>query len=231
MRIAVLGAGALGGYFGGRLAAAGRDVTFLLRAKRAQQLAQSGLIIKSPLGDAMIPAPKIVEAAAVTAPYDLIILSCKAYDLIPAMAAIAPAIGRDSLILPLLNGMAHIEALQQRFGAAQILGGLCMISASLDQNGHVIHFNTLHGLTYGALAAPAGARLEAIEACFSGANFTASRSSVIRHEMWQKWVFIASLAGITCLMRSPIGDIAAAGGAPLAAALFDECVGIAVGNG
>ena len=111
MKILVVGAGAVGGYFGGRLLEVGREVTFLVRPRRAAQLAKSGLVIKSPAGDVTVSAPKTVAAAALNQAFDLVLLSCKAYDLEGAIAAFAPAIGPGTLILPLLNGLRHLDRL------------------------------------------------------------------------------------------------------------------------
>src|SRR5271156_5447307 len=150
MRILVVGAGAIGSYFGARLAAVGRDVTFLVRPKRAEQLA-SGLVVHSPKGDATIAAPKLVTeatlpplAARSREHFDLILLSCKSYDLDSAMDSFAPAVGPKTLILPLLNGESHIDTLKKRFGAGAVLGGQCQISSTLDEQGHVIHLNDWH---------------------------------------------------------------------------------------
>ena len=135
MRYLVVGAGALGGYFGGRLLEAGRDVTFLLRPARAQALARTGLVIKSRFGDATLPAPPFVLKEDLHTPFDVVVVACKAYDLAETMEAFAPAVGAQTAILPLLNGLGHFDALQQRFGAERVLGGLCMISAALDAAG------------------------------------------------------------------------------------------------
>ena len=132
MRILVIGAGALGGYFGGRLLQAGRDVTFLVRERRAAQLAKTGLVIRSKLGDASLPNPPTIMADALREPFDLILLSCKAYDLAAAADSFAPAVGANTAILPFLNGMAHLDFLAARFGARAVLGGQCLISATLD---------------------------------------------------------------------------------------------------
>src|SRR5580700_8482441 len=135
MRILVVGAGAMGGYFGGRLLEAGRDVTFLVRPRRAAQLAKTGLLIRSPFGDASLPEPPTVTADALREPFGLIILSCKAYDLESAADSFAPAVGADTAILPLLNGMAHVDYLVARFGGTAALGGQCVISTTLDADG------------------------------------------------------------------------------------------------
>lgn len=230
MRILVVGAGAIGGYFGARLAEAGRDVTFLVRPKRAQQLA-NGLFVRSPKGDARIPAPKLVTASALRQPFDLVLLSCKSYDLEEAMESFAPAMGTASLVLPVLNGMAHIDKLQKRFGAGAVLGGQCQISSTLDADGRVIHLNDWHTLGFGELDGSRSARVEAVSQAFSGARFEPQLSPNILQDMWEKWIFIATMAGATCLMRASLGDIEAAGGQSIVLSLFEECGTIAGRNG
>jgi 2-dehydropantoate 2-reductase len=237
MRILVVGAGAIGGYFGGRLLEAGQDVTFLVRARRASELAAWGLEIRSPSGDVAIPNPPTVLAEGLRSSFDLILLSCKAYDLEGAMDSMAPAVGPQTLILPLLNGMRHLDLLDERFGPARVLGGLCMISTTLEPGGRVTHFNTLDTLAFGERPAPAAgaasaaARVQAIAEVLARASFQSRLSECILQEMWEKWVFIAARAGITCLMRSTIGDIVTAGAAGCTVALLDECGAIAAGQG
>jgi len=231
MRILVVGAGSIGGYFGGRLLEAGRDVTFLVRARRAAQLAEAGLLICSPQGDIALRAPPTVTAEGLRTPFDLVLLSCKAYDLDGAMDSLAPAVGPETAILPLLNGMAHLDALAARFGGPRVLGGLCLISTMLEPDGRIVHLNDAHLLVFGERDGASSTRLSAVESTLSGARFDARCSSAILQEMWEKWVFIAAAAGITCLMRASIGDIVAAGGADLATALLEECAAIAVYNG
>jgi len=231
MRILVVGAGAIGGYFGGRLLEAGRDVTFLVRHPRAERLAATGLVLRSGAGDVTLPAPTTVEAGALDAPFDLVLVSCKAYDLEGAIAAFAPAVGPDTAILPVVNGMRHLDRLDERFGAGRVLGGLCLISSMLDPEGRILHLNDFHGLVFGERDGAHSARVEAIAAAFAGARFDPRPSSAILLEMWEKWVFIASLAGTTCLMRASVGDALAAGGAGLALAILEECAAIAAGQG
>jgi 2-dehydropantoate 2-reductase len=226
MRILVVGAGAIGGYFGGRLLEAGRDVTFLVRKRRREQLARTGLSIRSRLGDVDLPAPTVM-AEDLRDPFDLILLSCKAYDLDDAMASFAPAVGPSTAILPLLNGVRHIDRLAERFGAQAVLGGQCVISTTLDPDGRILHLNDAHTLRFGERDGSLTPRVEAIAAEFSVAGFESRASSAIMQEMWEKWVFIASFAGITCLMRAPIGDIVAAGAGDIAISLLDECAQIA----
>jgi 2-dehydropantoate 2-reductase len=231
MRILVVGAGAIGGYFGGRLLQAGRDVTFLVRPRRAALLASRGLSIRSRLGDFHSPTPPLVTEDRLAEPFDLVILSCKAYDLDGAMASFAGAVGPQTAILPLLNGMRQLDVLADRFGAARVLGGLCVISATLDDDGAIVHLNDLHALAFGELDGSRSPRIEAVASALIGAGFDARLSDAIRLEMWEKWVFIAAAAGVTCLMRASVGDIVAAGAADLATALLDECAAIAVHQG
>ncbi len=231
MRILVVGAGAIGGYFGGRLLQAGRDVTFLVRPRRAAQLAKTGLVIRSPFGDASLPNPPTITADALREPYDVIILSCKAYDLAAAADSFAPVLGANTAILPLLNGMVHLDFLGGRFGARAVLGGQCVISVTLDAEGRILHLNDTHGLSFGELDGAASARAEAIAATMATARFDARLSTVILQEMWEKWAFIATTAGITCLMRAAVGDIVAAGAGNLATGLLDECSAIAAAHG
>jgi len=231
MRFLVVGAGAIGGYFGGRLLEAGRDATFLVRPRRAAELASAGLTIRSRFGDAALPAPPRLLASELNEPFDVVVLSCKAYDLEGAMDSFAPAVGPGTAIVPLLNGMRHIEALDARFGRDRVLGGWCTISTTLDAQGRVIHLNDIHTLRFGERDGARSARAEAIAAAFAGAKFDGALSEAIVQEMWEKWAFIAAAAGITCLMRATIGDIAAAGAADLADALVDECAGVAALQG
>jgi 2-dehydropantoate 2-reductase len=227
MRILVVGAGAIGGYFGGRLLAAGRNVTFLVRPRRNAQLAKTGLVIRSRFGDVSLPAPPAVTADALRRPFDLILLSCKSYDLQSAADSFAPAVGPNTAILPLLNGMGHIDYLGERFGGGAVLGGQCVISVTLDGDGHILHLNDTHGLSFGEQNGETSPRAEAIASTFSGANFESRLSKTILHEMWEKWVLIATMAGSNCLMRAAVGDIVAAGAENLSLALLDECAGIA----
>lgn len=230
MRILVVGAGAIGGYFGGRLLAAGRDVTFLVRPRRAAELAKTGLVVRSRLGDLSLAAPPTVAAEAIGSPFDVVLVSCKAYDLPAAMDSLAAAVGPGTSILPLLNGMAHLDALAARFGEAAVLGGQCAVSLTLDAAGAILHLNDTCSLTYGELKGGRTPRLDAVAAAFAGIA-DGGPSETILQEMWEKWVFIATAAGITCLMRASVGDIAAGGGAGHALALLDEISAIAAGQG
>lgn len=232
MRVCVVGAGAIGGYFGGRLLEAGRDVTFLVRPARAQKLAADGLRVKSAFGDIHITEPPTAVAGAVAGAFDLVILSCKAFDLEDAMTAMAPAVGPATAILPLLNGMAHLDRLAERFGEGRVLGGQCVIAATRGADGDVIHLNDSHALTFGELDGSSSERVRAIATTMAGAKFDARASEAIRLEMWEKWVFLASLAAGTSTMRAGVGAIVAApGGREFLLGLVEGCTAIAEASG
>lgn len=227
MRILVVGAGAVGGYFGGRLAEAGRDVTFLVRPRRAEEIRGSGLQIISPHGDSTIE-PNLITASAIRSAYDIIFLSVKSYGLADAMNDFAPAVGPRTVILPVLNGMRHMDALERRFGKEALLGGVCLVATQLDPDGRIIQLADFQSLTYGELDGKQTSRLETVDQVFRGAGFDASVSSHILQDMWQKWVQLASLGAITCLLRGNIGEIVAVpGGADLSLAALRECAAIA----
>ena len=232
MRTLVVGAGAIGGYFGGRLLEANRDVTFLVRPRRAAELAADGLRIRSRLGDVTIPAPAAIVAENLAETFDLVLLSLKAYDLEGAMETFAPAVGPGTAILPLLNGMRHLETLGERFGAARVLGGTCVIAATLNEKHEIAHLNEAASLSFGERDGSMSERVRNIADLMTGARFDAHASAAILLDMWEKWVFLATLAGGTCLMRAAIGDIAAApGGTDMVLRLLEECRGIAAGEG
>jgi 2-dehydropantoate 2-reductase len=172
-----------------------------------------------------------VSQDGIAGPYDLILLSCKAYDLDSAMASFAPAVGPGTAILPLLNGMRHLDRLAERFGPEHVLGGQCAISSTLDDDGAVLHLNDWHALSFGERDGSRSQRIEAIASALMNAGFDAKLSDEIMQEMWEKWAFIATAAGITCLMRAAIGDYVAAGAADLATGLLDECASIAASQG
>jgi 2-dehydropantoate 2-reductase len=229
MRILILGAGGIGGYFGGRLVAAGADVTFLVRPARATQLARDGLVIISRLGDLRL---QVRTTAQIDQPFDLILLACKAFDLEPAMQAISPAVGRNSTIVPLLNGLRHLDSLDQRFPSAHILGGLCHIGVTLRQDGKIEHLNELQHLSLGFRSPGQHSAAHAAHKALACGGFAPVLSEVILQEMWEKFVFLASYAGITCMMRAPIGVIAQSGsGGSIAAELLSECSLVATAAG
>lgn len=226
MRLLVVGAGATGGYFGARLAAAGRDVTFLLRPGRAAQIRANGLRIVSPHGD-LTMAPAIVETGKVSGHYDAILLSVKAFSLAPALEDLAPAVGPGTVIMPVLNGMKHVDALKRRFGGEAIIGGVCRIASTVDAEGRIVQLAPMQGLAYGEFDGAVSERMQALDAFMQGAGFDARLSDAIEREMWEKWLFLSSLCAITCLMRGTIGEVGAAPrGTALAHALIFEILSI-----
>jgi 2-dehydropantoate 2-reductase len=231
MRTLVVGAGAIGGYFGGRLLEINRDVTFLVRPKRAAELASQGLKIRSRVGDVNLPRPATVLAENLRETFDLVLLSCKAYDLADAITSFAPAVGPDTAILPLLNGMLHLDVLDQRFGRDRVLGGQCFIAVTV-KDGEIVHLVENHELSFGERNGALSDRINAIAQLMEGARFNAHASAEILQEMWEKWVFLASLAGSTCLMRGAIGDICASpGGTDFILGLLEDCRSIAAAEG
>jgi 2-dehydropantoate 2-reductase len=231
MRWLVLGAGAVGGYFGGRLLEAGADVTFLVRPARAARLHQTGLVIESPDGNATLEPRLLLPGETAPQPFDVALLACKAYDLEDAIGAIQPHLDHAGAVLPLLNGLKHLDRLDAAFGATRVLGGLCQISATLGPNGEIRHLDLPPRLIYGERAGGSSPRAEAIGAALGSVRFKWLRSDDILQDMWEKFVMLAALAGLTCLMRGSVGEIARAGGVRLAAAMLAECVAVAEAAG
>lgn len=226
MRILILGAGATGGYFGARLTQAGADVTFLVRPARAAQLREQGLIVTSSLGDFHGPVGLALQSEVASA-YDLILLSCKAYDLDAAMVSIGPAVGPHTVVLPLLNGLAHYDRLDTRFGRARIGGGCCHLAAMLDPGGAVRHLNAIHRITFGIRdgnADHARSVLNSLADLFARTSVECLHTENVMQELWEKYVFLCALASMTCLMRAAVGDIVAAeGGRVLMLEAFEVC--------
>ena len=231
MRVLMVGVGALGGYIGGRLLAAARDVTLLVRVERVRALREEGLTITSAAGDIRLLDPPVISKIGEGEQFDLIILSCKAFDLDSAIEAMTPAVGPQTLILPVLNGLRHLDVLQEHFGPNAVLGGHCLISAGRDAQGHIQHFGDLKSITLGSRAEETNATVEKVAEALSVPGLDVVLSSQIMQEMWEKWVFIATGACGTSLLRSTIGDIVAAGATEVIISLLDECAAIAGKNG
>ncbi len=237
MKILMLGAGGVGAYFGGRLTESGADVTFLVREGRARQLAEHGLVIKSPVGDAKL-AVRTITGADPGQPFDLVILTCKAYDLPSAVEVVAPhMVAGRGLILPLLNGMAHVDALRERFGKDRVLGGVCGIFATLSDAGEMLHLDKPAIIRFGRFQDQvARGVLEketaGVERLFAGANFASKRIEPAEQILWEKWLMLATMAGSTCLMRGSVGAIlGTSDGAALMAELLAEAIAIATAAG
>lgn len=237
LRILILGAGATGGYFGGRLVQAVQngltdvEVTFLVRPQRAEILRQKGLVIEHPSdqdGDGGFTLPvRTIQHTELKREYDIVLFACKAYDLESSILSVYPAIGPDTLILPVLNGLAHFDRLDLEFGRHRVLGGCCHLTATLTPAGVVQRLSDLHSITFGIRegnAAHARPVLDQLQAAFAQTPVRVCYPDIVLQDIWEKFSFLATFAGMTCLMRAAIGDImAAASGRALMLQMFAEC--------
>ena len=232
MRILVVGAGATGGYFGARLAEAGRDVTFLVRDARAEQLRRDGLRVLSPHGDIKLQ-PRLMAEGEATEPFDVVMLAVKAFWLMRAFDSFAPAVGPETMILPFLNGMRHMDMLIERFGEKPVLGGVCAVATYLDRLGRIVQLHGgLQALTYGELDGARSARVGRLDSELQGAGFEARLSSAILRDMWEKWVMLAGAGAATCLMGGNVGEIEAVeGGADVMRRCLQETAAVAAASG
>jgi 2-dehydropantoate 2-reductase len=232
VKILILGAGAVGGYWGARLHQAGVDVTFLLREKRAEAVRKNGLVVKSAKsGDAVLPV-KVVTQATEGGPYDVIVLACKGYDLGSAMESIAPAVGPNTTIVPMLNGHIHFATLDAKFGKERIAGGLARISGMLGPNGEILHSGA-SGVSFGERdGTPARQSLVDLDAACKKAGIDGGLNANINQDLWDKWLMLGSIAGMCSAMRGTIGDIMAADdGEAIMSEILDECRQVATAEG
>lgn len=232
MRILVVGAGAVGGFFGGHLADAGRDVTFLVREARAKRLREDGLVVETLDGTLRIePSLVTAEGLAGRESFDLILLSVKAFGLAAAMDDLAPAVGPETTIVPLLNGLRHIEALQERFGADRVVGGLCFVATTLA--GDVVRqLGPLQTIRLGELDGVESTRILAAHHALDGAGFEAVLSARIVQDLWEKWLILASGGALTTLIGGDVGSIEAVPfGRETALAVVAECAAVAAAHG
>ena len=206
MRILVLGAGGIGGYFGGRLVEKGEDVTFLVREKRKKKLEQTGLRIKSVHGD-FVCQPQLITASESPTAFDVVLFSTKSYHLWQAIEDVKPFVGENTVIIPLLNGIAHVTELQREFGKERVIGGLCFIETTLNEAGEIVQTSPVHRLLFGEFNGQDSERVEQIANIFSGTKASIKLSNQIEKEMWHKYLFITAMSGMTTLMRSPVGPI------------------------
>ncbi|RCX16436.1 ketopantoate reductase [Fontibacillus phaseoli] len=231
MRILVLGAGGVGGYFGGRLAEKGAEVTFLVRSGRKQQLDKDGLVIRSVNGDVTL-RPNTITASDPANPYDLVLFSTKAYHLQSAVQDLKPFVGEQTVILPLLNGVAHLPLLKKEFGEDRVIGGLCFIEATLNQEGHVLQTSKDHYVKFGEFEGKDTERIAEIESLLSGTKTSFIRSAHIERDIWHKYLFISTIAGVTTLMQAPIGPIRESeGGESFIRDVFSETEAVMIAHG
>ena len=226
MKILILGAGGVGGYFGAKLLRAGADVTFVLRDKRRGLIQEHGLSVETPK-ESFTVFPKCVTSDELVPEYDLIMLAPKAYDLDDALASLAGASSKGA-ILPLLNGLNHIVLLDQRFGKQRVMGGVAHIAAMLTGTGVVRQLNELHSLTVGHRHADHEELAREFMALCAKADFDSHYSDNIEQALWDKWVFLATLASMTTLCQGSVGEIVATPyGADLTRKVYAECCAIA----
>jgi 2-dehydropantoate 2-reductase len=234
MRILVLGAGAVGGYFGGRLAQANAaEVAFLVRPRRKLELDRDGLVIESAFaGDVRLPVTALLaDDLPCEGAWDVVLLTAKAYDLDVAIEAIRPAIGEATAVLPLLNGMSHIDTLTAAFGPSRVLGGLAKIQATLTPQGVVRHLAPVQILEFGELDGTMSERVQALKRAFDATAIRAEAVTDITGRMWEKLVLIGTLVIATVLMRANLGEIAAAGGQGWIDRVLERNVAIAAAHG
>src|SRR3954452_13128831 len=179
MRVLIVGAGAIGGYFGGRMLQAGRDITFLVRPRRASELTAAGLVIKSPNGDVTLKDPPVIQADTIKDKFDIVLLSCKAYDLDDAIKSFGTAVGEKTAIIPLLNGMRHLDVLDKAFGASNVLGGLCMIAATLNEKREVVQLGPMQSLGFGERDGKMSDRVRSMADVVKGCNFNGAASETV----------------------------------------------------
>ncbi|MBW6493818.1 MAG: ketopantoate reductase family protein [Burkholderiaceae bacterium] len=232
MRVLVLGAGGIGGYFGARLHDAGGDITFMVRPARAENLRAHGLRVASPLGDTALVPQLIAEGDDAGGGFDVIMLSCKAYDLDAAVDDIAPMLHSGSVVLPLLNGLAHLDKLDARFGRARVLGGVAHVSVALGPAGQIRHLNKFQRLIFGSRGQEPSPWLAPLEQLMAASPVSFTVSEHIEQDMWEKFVFLATLAGATCTMRANVGEIlSTCAGESFITGLLGECEQIAAASG
>jgi 2-dehydropantoate 2-reductase len=226
MRILILGAGGVGGYFGAHLLRSGADVTFLVRERRKALIEANGLQIETPRGVFSVH-PKLVCANEVKPEYDLIILAPKSYDLDDALRSLDGASGRG-VVLPFLNGMDHLDALDQRFGRAAVMGGVAHIAATITESGAIRQLNDIHSLTVGPRHPDHAELARAFVALCQAAEFDGIYAEEIEQVLWDKWVFLATLAGMTTVCRGSVGEIVATPhGEALTRQMYDACCEVA----
>ncbi|SIR91958.1 ketopantoate reductase [Peribacillus simplex] len=207
MNIVIIGAGALGSYFGGRLQQAGQHVQYLVRKNRAKQLKENGISITSPHGNYQFNDLHITENVNDIEKVDLVILAVKGQHLQGTLTDLKVLVEKGAKVLPLLNGLEHISILQDELGDEAVLGGSAFIIATLDEKGHVIHSNDNHDLIYGPLHPSQKKICDEFEQAAGSAIMKAGRTENILIRMWIKYMFITAFSGVTTASNLPIGTI------------------------
>lgn len=206
MHVVVVGAGAVGGYFGGKLAQTGTPVTFLVRQKRYEQLRKTGLVVHSLHGDFTIQPELTVSAEEVDNP-DVVILAIKNYHLDNAMSQLRVLVDKGAKLLPLLNGVEHMDVLIREFGPDNVLGGACYIESTLNAEGTIVHTSSMQDIVFGSLGDVSDEWLKELLYLFQASRVNVTLSDAILKAMWTKFAFLTSISGLTAAARSPIGVI------------------------
>jgi 2-dehydropantoate 2-reductase len=206
MRIAVVGAGGVGGYFGGRLAASGADVHFVARGAHLRAMQQSGLRLISPKGDVHVPRISASDDPAAIGPVDVVMFAVKLYDTERAVGMLPPLIGPRTIVLPFQNGVDGVEIVTRAVGAQHAGGGTCYVSAAISEPG-VIKHTAMDHLIFGELDGSRSERLEMLLAACSKTNFQSTLSTIINVDIWTKFTRLSVLSGMTTVTRSPLGVI------------------------
>lgn len=207
MRIAVMGTGGVGGYFGGRLAASGEDVTFIARGAHLRAMQERGVRITSALGDATVAPCQASDDPGTIGPVDLVLFTVKLYDTEAAAEAIRPLIGPETGVVTFQNGITGPEVLAARLGAEHVLGGVAKIAAVIAEPGVIRHTGTMAELVFGELDGSRSRRVAALSAALEAGGVQHAVSDDIRRDIWDKMVFLSTFAGLTSLIRLPIGPI------------------------
>jgi 2-dehydropantoate 2-reductase len=214
VKVLFVGAGAVGGYFGGRLAQAGSDITFLVR----------GEVTRIPV--TTVTAGRLHEA------YDVAVIAVKAFALDPALDDLGAAVGPDTVLVPFLNGVRHVDVLRARFGDQRTFGGVCYVATELKSDGTVVQLNGVQSLSYGPVSGHIDDRARAVREALSGGGFPSELSATVMHDMWEKWIFLAGIGAATTLMRADLGQVnRACGGPRFTAGLVEELVAVATASG
>src|SRR5262245_44204448 len=207
MKIAVVGAGGVGGYFGGRLAEAGADVTFLARGAHLDAILTRGLRITSPRGDVHLPHAQAVGDPKDIGPADIVLFAVKLYDVESALASLPPLVGPGTAVVPLQNGVDSVATLTQAIGREHVAGGTCYVSAVVAEPG-VIKHTAMEHLIFGELDRAPSPRLQALLAACAPATFRSTLSDDIMLAIWTKFVRLSVMSGMTAVTRCPLGVIA-----------------------
>ncbi len=207
MKIAIYGAGGLGGYYGARLADAGNDVAFIARGAHLEAIRKRGLRISSPLGDMHLPAPVATDRPAEVGPVDLVLVAVKTWQIPEVAAAMEPLLGERTVVLPFLNGVEASDDLAAVVGAGRVLGGLSKVFSKIESPGVIHHFTPNAFVAFGELDGTESERARGLLEMFSAAGVDAAVSPAIRVELWKKLLLVSSWAGLGALARSPMGVV------------------------